>query len=66
MMTIKLSDRWINRMRSLPESGMGYHRVKIMLNNGAVLGGVVWNSDILRMSGDTLFGVDDIAWIDLL
>ena len=66
MMTIKLSDRWIDKMKNLPESGMGYQRVKVKLNNGVIVEGVVKNSDSLDVIGNVLFGIDDIVNIDLL
>jgi len=65
-MTVKLSDKWIDKMKSLPESGMGYQNVKVKLNNGTILGGVVRNSDSLDVIGDVLFGISDIADINLL
>ncbi len=66
MMTVKLSDKWIDKMKSLPESGMGYQNVKVKLNNGTIVGGVVRNSDSLDVIGNVLFGISDIADIDLL
>jgi len=66
MMTIKLSNRWIDKMKNLPESGMGYQNVKVKLNNGVIVGGVVMNSDSLDVIGNVAFGIDDIADIDLL
>jgi len=65
-MTIKLSNRWIDKMKNLPESGMGYQNVKVKLNNGVIVGGVVMNSDSLDVIGNVAFGIDDIADIDLL
>ena len=66
MVTVKLSDKWIDKMKSLPESGMGYQNVRVRLKNGMILGGIVRNSDSLDVIGDVLFGISDIADIDLL
>lgn len=66
MMTVKLSGKWTDKMKSLPESGMGYQNVRVKLKDGTILGGVVRNSDSLDVIGNVLFGVDDIDDIDLL
>ena len=52
-------------MKNLPESGMGYQNVTIKLKNGAVLKGVVMNSDILKVDGYVVFKNDDIDEINL-
>ena len=65
MMTIRLSSKWIDKMKSLPESGMGYQNVRVRLKNGMILGGMVRNSDSLDVIGDVLFGISDIVDIDL-
>ena len=65
MITLGLSNKWIERMKNLPESGMGYQNVTIKLKNGAVLKGVVMNSDILKVDGYVVFKNDDIDEINL-
>jgi hypothetical protein len=41
MTTIHLPKRWIEKLAQLPESGMGYQRVNIVLKRGKVLEGIV-------------------------
>lgn len=37
MTTVRLPERWIEHLVRLPESGMGYQRVNIVLKHGKVL-----------------------------
>ncbi|MEK7121140.1 MAG: hypothetical protein AAB857_00355, partial [Patescibacteria group bacterium] len=55
-----LSKKWIDKMKNLPESGMGYQNVTVKLKNGVVLKGIVLNSDILQVDNHTIFKNDDI------
>lgn len=41
MKTVRLPPLWIDRLVSLPESGMGYQRVNIRLKRGKVLRDVI-------------------------
>jgi hypothetical protein len=41
MTTVHLPPRWIEKLTQLPESGMGYQRVNIVLKKGKVLKDVV-------------------------
>ncbi len=37
METLQLTNKWVNILTNLPETGMGYQLVKVFLNNGKVL-----------------------------
>ena len=66
MMILGLSKKWIDKMKSLPESGMGYHNVAVKLKNGVVLKGMVTNSEISKIDiSYPLFENDDIDEINL-
>ena len=41
MTTVRLPARWVNQLTKLPESGMGYQRVNITLNDGKILRDIV-------------------------
>jgi hypothetical protein len=41
MTTVHLPQHWIEKLTQLPESGMGYQRVNIVLKKGKVLEGIV-------------------------
>ena len=64
-MKLGLSNKWIERMKSLPESGMGYQKVTVKLKNGIVLKGVVFNSETLEVKNYSVFKNDDIDEINL-
>ncbi len=57
---MRLSRKWIEKLITLPESGMGYHVVDVILKNGTVVRGMmVLNcQDIM---GAVYFSEDDIA-----
>jgi len=40
-MTVKLSDQWSQRLAQMPETGMGYQKVDVTLNNGRTLEGLI-------------------------
>jgi len=64
--TLKLTDNWINYLINLPESGMGYHVVKVVIKGGKVLTKhKVLNSSILILEGDEKIKVSDIEKIEL-
>ena len=54
-----LSQVWIDKMKSLPETGMGYHNVKVLLKDGTVIRGLVRNSEILETNPS--FNSDEIV-----
>ena len=41
MTTVHLPQRWIEQLTRMPESGMGYQRVNIVLKKGKVLRDIV-------------------------
>lgn len=41
MTTVHLTEPWIDRLVHLPESGMGYQKVNIILKRGGVLKDVI-------------------------
>jgi len=64
--TIKLPDSFINKLINLPESGMGYQIVKVILRNGKVLKKQkVLNSELLMLDENELIQAIDIANIEL-
>lgn len=64
--TIKLPESFVNKLVNLPESGMGYQVVKIILRSGKVLHRQkVINSEYLMLEGTQEFLVNDIKAIDL-
>lgn len=49
-MRIKLNPRWTNRLRDLPESGMGYQRVDVLFIDGRELrDALVFNAEHLDL-----------------
>ena len=66
MIGLGLSQKWIDKLKNLPESGMGYQSVAVKLKNGVVLKGIVTNSDILRVDSYVVFKNDDIDDISVL
>jgi len=64
--TIKLPESFVNKLTNLPESGMGYQIVKVILRNGKVLKKhKVLNSELLMLENDELIQAIDIANIEL-
>jgi hypothetical protein len=64
--TIKLPESFVSKLVNLPESGMGYQVVKIILRSGRVLHRQkVINSEYLMLEGTQDFLVNDIKTIDL-
>jgi hypothetical protein len=64
--TIKLPENFVNKLVNLPESGMGYQVVKIILRSGKVLHRQkVINSEYLMLDGTQDFLVNEIKTIDL-
>ncbi len=64
--TIKLPESFVNKLVNLPESGMGYQVVKIILRSGRVLHQQkVINSEYLMLDENQDLLVNDIKTIDL-
>lgn len=64
--TLKLPDSFISILVNLPESGMGYQIVKVILRSGKVLHKhKVLNSEILMLDENELIQARDIANIEL-
>jgi hypothetical protein len=60
---IKLDDRWIDKLLSQPETGMGYQIISVILNDGITINQVLVNEGyITRVKGfkDIPFKGDDI------
>ena len=64
--TLKLSDSFINILVNLPENGMGYQIVKVILKSGQVLHQhKVLNSELLMLEENEKITVKDIDQIEL-
>ena len=64
--TLKLSDDFINILINLPESGMGYQIVKVVLKNGEVLHQhKVLNAELLMLEENENITIKDIDKIEL-
>jgi len=64
--TLKLSDSFINFLVNLPESGMGYQIVKVILKSGKVLRQhKVLNSELLMLEENENITIKDIDKIEL-
>jgi len=64
--TIKLPDIFIKKLVKLPENGMGYQVVSVILRSGQILSGYkVLNSEFLLLEGDEKIVVKDIEKIEL-
>ena len=64
--TLKLSDSFINILVNLPENGMGYQIVKVILKNGEILNHhKVINSSLLMLEENENITEKDIEKIEL-
>ena len=64
--TLKLPDSFINILVELPESGMGYQIVKVLLRSGKILHRhKVINSEILMLEDNEPIKASDIVNIEL-
>jgi len=64
--TLKLPDNFINILVDLPESGMGYQIVKIVLRSRKILHShKVLNSEFLMLEENEFIHVKDIEKIEL-
>jgi hypothetical protein len=61
---LNLTKHWISYLMNVPERGMGYHLVNVILKNGKVLPRhKVLNSSILLLEDDEHIGIEDIEKI---
>ena len=64
--TLKLSDNFINILVNLPENGMGYQIVKVVLKSGRILvQHKVLNSELLILDENENIVIKDIDRIEL-
>ena len=64
--TLKLSDSFINLLVNLPENGMGYQIVKVILKSGKILHQhKVLNSELLILEENENISMKDIEKIEL-
>ena len=64
--TLKLPDSFINILVNLPENGMGYQIVKVILRSGKILHRQkVLNSEYLMLEENENIVVKDISKIEL-
>lgn len=64
--TLKLPDNFINVLANLPESGMGYQIVKVIMRSGKILRShKVLNSEFLMLEENETIHVKDIEKIEL-
>ena len=64
--TLKLPVSFINILVDLPESGMGYQIVKVILRSGKILHShKVLNSEFLMLEENAIVHVKDIEKIEL-
>jgi hypothetical protein len=66
-MRIALDSRWMTRLLDLPESGMGYQRVRVLLRDGRTVGNAVaLDARYLDVPDDApAFAVSEIADIEV-
>lgn len=63
---IRLTDKFINQLINTPETGMGYHKVDIILKNGVVLKNqTVLNCSELILADTIRIKVEDIQKINV-
>lgn len=62
--TLHLSEKWIAILLNLPEKGMGYHLVNVILKNGKILKKhKVLNSSLLVLEENENVNINDIEKI---
>ena len=66
-MRLDLNPHWTGRLLELPESGMGYQRVRIRLKNGRTIPrALVFNAEVLQVEEAVPpFRSEDIADIEI-
>lgn len=63
---VALPDRLVEKLVRLPETGMGFHLVRIELRNGLILRNrVVLNSEFLKVMGSEVIGPAEIVDVAL-
>ncbi len=63
---IELPEVFVQRLVQLPENGMGYQRVRIVLKNGNVLyNHLVFNCSLLQLHEGEVIKPEEIASIEL-
>ena len=63
---VTLSDKFIAQLVKIPEQGMGYQIVDIVLTNGKVLKNkFVYNSSILEIEKQEMINIEEIAIIEI-
>lgn len=68
MKKLRLSKKWSKKLKNMPETGMGYQSVKILLKDGRAFIGIVENSEFITKikESDTIpFSKSDIKDIKL-
>ena len=64
--TIQLSEKFVQQLMNTPESGMGFHRVEIFLNNGIVLRNkIVLNCSILILESSIKIDAKEIEKLNV-
>jgi small nuclear ribonucleoprotein (snRNP)-like protein len=64
--TLKLSNSFINKLVNLPETGMGYQTVKVILKNGKTLHRhKVLNAQLLMLEENENITIKDIEKIEI-
>jgi len=64
--TLKLSNSFIDKLVNLPETGMGYQTVKVILKNGKVLHQhKVLNAELLMLEENEHITEKDIEMIEI-
>jgi hypothetical protein len=66
-MQLQLDPRWTQKLARLPESGMGYQRVRVLLKAGRTIeDALVFNASVLQVADDVApFRSQDIDDIEL-
>jgi hypothetical protein len=66
-MQLQLERRWTEKLAQLPESGMGYQRVRVRLKAGrAIENALVFNASVLEVPDSAAaFRPDEIVEIEL-
>ncbi len=66
MTTVQNPNKWTSVLANLPETGMGYQLVKVILKNGKVLNNhKVLNSSLLLLEKDENLTKEDIAVVEI-
>jgi hypothetical protein len=67
-MQLQLDPRWTEKLARMPESGMGYQRVRVRLRAGRTIDqALVYNASVLEVpDGVAPFGPQDIDDIEMV